>query len=191
MNRCLRPLTRSAGLLAASLITLTALALPSTDARASSRKTHAAKEASHHRSAAVGKRHYAKRDAHERKSARPGKSPANDEASVPQLPGDLAAVKDAIALARKGKTGDATDIQNKITDPAARKLVEWFILRHSETSANFNRYAAFISSNPDWPSTALLRKRAEALLWQERGDVARDASTVHGFTLDRPTSAKG
>ena len=40
---------------------------------------------------------------------------------------------------------------------------------------------------PDWPSAALLRRRAEARLWQERSDAA----TVRGFIGDRPTSAKG
>ena len=97
------------------------------------------------------------------------------------------AVKEAIDLARKGKTDDATAARNRIADPAGQKLVEWFILRHSETTANFSRYAAFIAANPEWPSMALLRRRAEARLWQERSDAA----TVRAFTGDRPTSAKG
>ncbi|MGY4601988.1 soluble lytic murein transglycosylase [Bradyrhizobium sp. USDA 4474] len=61
------------------------------------------------------------------------------------------------------------------------------MLRHSESTAPFKRYAAFLAANPDWPSAALLRKRAEARLWQEKSDAA----TVHAFTMDRPISAKG
>ncbi len=88
---------------------------------------------------------------------------------------------------RKAKTGEATVIEKTIGDPAAQKLVEWFILRHPDGEANFNRYVAFIADNPSWPSMGLLRRRAEARLWQERSA----ATTVHSFTGDRPASAKG
>ncbi|MGY3082316.1 hypothetical protein ACVWZZ_008724 [Bradyrhizobium sp. LM6.10] len=104
-----------------------------------------------------------------------------------RLTGDLAALKDAIDLARKGKTDDASAARDRIIDPAGQKLADWFMLRHSESTANFKRYAAFLAANPDWPSSALLRRRAEARLWQEKADAA----TVHKFTMDRPTSAKG
>ena len=96
----------------------------------------------------------------------------------PPLTGDLALVKEAIDLARKAKTDEATATRDRIADPAAQKLVEWFILRHSETTANFSRYAAFIAANPEWPSAAQLRRRAEARLWQERSD-ARQGSRLH------------
>ena len=112
---------------------------------------------------------------------------SSERAAAPALTGDLAFVKDAIALARKAKTADATEIQNKIADPAAQRLVEWYILRHPESDAKFNRFAAFIAGNPDWPGMALMRRRAEARLWQER----IDATTVRSFTGDQPTSAKG
>ena len=194
MNRCLRSLARLAVFFAGSLATLAAFALLSTDAaaRPSSRKTHGTKEAPHHRSAAVGRHHHARREADQRKSTPSKKSPANDEASTPPLSGDLAAIKDAISLARRGKTGDATELENKIMDPTGQKLVEWFILRHPETSTSFSRYAAFISANPDWPSIALLRKRAEAALWQDRSsDPARDAARIHEFTGNQPATAKG
>jgi soluble lytic murein transglycosylase len=105
----------------------------------------------------------------------------------PELTGDQAAVKDAIDLARRGKTNDATDAAKKIADPAAQKLAEWFILRHSESSALFSRYLAFITDNPEWPGTTLLRRRAESRLWQEKSDAA----TVHAFTGDQPLTARG
>src|SRR6476660_1324576 len=103
------------------------------------------------------------------------------------LSGDLAAVRQAIDLVRKSKTGEATAIGKTITDPAAQKLVEWFILRHPDGDANFNRFAAFIADNPHWPSMALFRRRAEVRLWQERSDAA----TVRRFIAGRPASAKG
>jgi soluble lytic murein transglycosylase len=176
-------------------LTLAVLALCSTDAvaRASHKHQHGKKshEATgarhHHRNAALQKAGHAKHVvAARQKSTRSGEvTSPNAEASP--LSGDLAAVKDAIGLSRKSKTSEATAIQKTIGDPAARKLVEWFILRHPETDANFSRYAAFIADSPHWPSMGLLRKRAEARLWQERSDAA----TVRNFVGDRPTSAKG
>jgi soluble lytic murein transglycosylase len=186
MNPHLRPLN--------CFLTLALLAVCSTDAmaRASHRPQHAKKphEASgarHHRDVAHKKAGHAKHIAEaQRKSTRfSDVPPPNAEASP--LSGDLAAVKNAIDLARKAKTGEATAIQKTIGDPAARKLVEWFILRHPESDANFSRYAAFIADSPGWPSTGLMRKRAEAHLWQERSDAA----TVRNFVGDQPTSAKG
>jgi len=96
-------------------------------------------------------------------------------------------VRQAIDLVRKGKTGEATAIGKTIADPAAQKLVEWFILRHPDGEANFNRFAAFIADNPHWPSMALFRRRAEVRLWQERSDAA----TVRRFIAGQPASAKG
>jgi soluble lytic murein transglycosylase len=69
----------------------------------------------------------------------------------------------------------------------AQKLVEWLILRHPSGEAGFRRYVAFIADNPNWPGIGLLRRRAEARLWQER----RDAATVRRFTGGQPASAKG
>jgi soluble lytic murein transglycosylase len=194
MNRCSRPLTRLARLSAGPLITLAAFALVSTDAaaRTSGGSKHAAKGTSHHRSASAGKHRHVKRDADERASERSKKSQARDEANAPALTGDLAAIKDAVALARRGKIAEATELEKGIGDPAGRKLVEWFILRHPETSTSFSRYAAFISANPDWPSIALLRKRAEGALWQDRSsDLARDAAQIREFTGGQPTTTKG
>jgi len=87
---------------------------------------------------------------------------------------------------RKGKSSEATALATSIGDPVAQKLVEWALLR-SESGAGFERYAAFIRANPHWPSIPLLRRRAEARLWQER----RDAATVRRFLDGEPTSATG
>ena len=101
---------------------------------------------------------------------------------------DLAAVKEAFTAARARRAGDATEIQRTIGDPLARKLVEWAILRGDDNEVEFARYVAFINENPMWPSIGLLRRRAEAGLWQERLDPA----TVRNyFGKSRPLSAKG
>jgi len=101
---------------------------------------------------------------------------------------DLAAVKEAFTAARARRAGDATEIQRTISDPLARKLVEWAILRGDDNEVEFARYVSFINENPMWPSIGLLRRRAEATLWQERLDPATVRSY---FGKSRPLSAKG
>ncbi len=155
-------------------------------AQAAAKKPQAVKEARAQRRAALKNVKPAKQ------ASAPRKTPASKESSAPKetappLTGDPALVKEAIELARKAKTQEATDVRNQIADPAAQKLVEWYILRHPETIAPFSRYAAFIAANPEWPSATLLRRRAEARLWEQRSDAA----TVRGFTGERPVSAKG
>src|SRR5262249_38811266 len=111
----------------------------------------------------------------------------SDEDEAPRFTGDLGVLKDVIDLSRQGKTSDATAAEKTITDPAAQKLAEWFILRHPDSQASFSRYAAFIANNPDWPGVTLMHRRAEARLWQEKADAA----TIHSFTGDHPFTAKG
>src|SRR5258705_1475876 len=188
MNQRFRPLT--------CLCALAMLTAFSSDAAAAARhkQTHHAKKADagpkhagrKHQAAHKKARHAANTAAARRKSTKSTDAPAPAATAAP-LTGDLAAVRQAIDLVRKGKTGEATAIGKTIADPAAPKLVEWFILRHPDGEANFNRFAAFIADNPHWPSMALFRRRAEVRLWQERSD----AVTVRRFIAGQPTSAKG
>ena len=185
MNQRFRPLT--------CLFALALLSAFSSDAIAAARhkQTHHAKKAdAGHKHA--GRKHQAahKKGKHaaaaRRKSAKSTDAPAPAATAAP-LSGDLAAVRQAIDLVRKGKTGEATAIGKTIGDPAAQRLVEWFVLRHPDGEANFNRFAAFIADNPHWPSISLFRRRAEVRLWQERSDAA----TVRRFIGGQATSAKG
>lgn len=109
--------------------------------------------------------------------------------SEPISAADLAALKEAVTAARRGRTTEAGDLQKTIGDPVARKLVEWAILRSDETdSASLSRYTAFIKANPNWPAIGLLRRRAEATLWADRPDP----SIVRAFFgKDEPTTTKG
>ncbi len=118
------------------------------------------------------------------------KSAPKDTARAPDAPpltGDLALVRDAIDQVGKGKTSDATASEAKIADPTARKLVEWFILRHPDADVGFSRYVAFIASEPGWPGINAMRRRAEARLWQEKADAA----AVRSFIGNAPLTAKG
>ena len=120
-----------------------------------------------------------KRSAHKAatKVPLPIERPEAPDPALAALPPDLAATRQAIELVRRGKPADATALAASIADPVGQKLVEWALLRNSDSEAGFDRYAAFIGANPDWPSIPLLRRRAEARLWQDR----RDPATIRRF----------
>jgi peptidoglycan lytic transglycosylase len=101
---------------------------------------------------------------------------------------DVARVKTAVGLARQGKSSQATDEQRAISDPAARKLVEWAILRSDNNNADFPRYAAFLAANPGWPAIGALRRRAEAMLWVENVEPAKVRAF---FGKDPPLTTRG
>jgi soluble lytic murein transglycosylase len=111
-------------------------------------------------------------------------SPAVDLAT---LPADFRAARQTIDLARQRKSAEATVLEQSIGDPVVHRLVDWVLLRHADSEAGFDRYAAFIRDNPDWPSIPLLRRRAEGRLWQER----RDDATVRDFLGGVPFSPLG
>jgi soluble lytic murein transglycosylase len=100
---------------------------------------------------------------------------------------ELAAAKHAIELVPRHKANEATALAVSTGDPAVAKLVEWVLLRHFDSQSGFDRYAAFIRANPDWPGMPLLRRRAEARLWQER----RDGATVRRFVGEGPAGPVG
>src|SRR5438067_2788686 len=111
------------------------------------------------------------------------------DAATLSLPSpDLAAVKAAIALARMGDLPQASEVEESIGDPVARKVAEWAILRSDNTQVDFRRYVAFISDHPSWPNIGSLRRRAEAALWKER----LDPQIVRAyFGNDQPLTAQG
>jgi soluble lytic murein transglycosylase len=95
--------------------------------------------------------------------------------------------KQAIGLIRHGKFADARALASSISDPVAQKLVEWVLLRNSDSTLGFDRYQSFIQANPGWPSIPLLRRRAETRLWQAQ----HDANTVRRFVEPQPASVAG
>src|SRR5581483_252564 len=119
---------------------------------------------------------------------RPASGPFAVAQSKATSPNDIAAVKRVIEAARKGRDADANAAQATITDPVARKLAEWVILRSDNTNPSFERYAAFVQNNPAWPHVPLFRRRAENALWND----GVDASAVRAFYAKKqPSTAKG
>ncbi len=119
---------------------------------------------------------------------RPVSGPFAIAPTVATSDADIAAVKAVIEAARKGHDADANAAERTISDPVARKLAEWVILRSDNTNPSFARYAAFVRDNPDWPHVPLFRRRAENALWNDGID---DARVLAFFARHQPTTAKG
>ncbi len=129
-----------------------------------------------------------------------GKSKAAPEKSVvPQIAlahgpapqtsaADIALVKSAIEALRHGGASKATEVAATISDPVARKLVEWIVLRSDDSGADSKRFLAFIAGNPGWPNLGMFRKRAEAMLWVEN---IKPAQALSFFDRSPPQSGMG
>jgi soluble lytic murein transglycosylase len=115
-------------------------------------------------------------------------TPAAIAATSSTSQADKDALENVIELVRKQKPGDANQVQATISDPVARKLAEWLILRSDNNNASVERYRAFVTANPSWPSQTFLRRRIEAALWDDRRD---DAAVWSWFENESPVSAKG
>ncbi len=102
--------------------------------------------------------------------------------------GDIALVRKAIDTVHSGGTAKATQIEAAMSDPAARKLVEWIILRHPNNGVESTRYMAFIAANPRWPSSGMFRRRAEEMLWVEQ---PKPTSVLAFFKDSPPQTARG
>ncbi len=120
--------------------------------------------------------------------ARKPVAPAAVAATSSTSQADTEALENVIELVRKHKPADATQAQAAISDPVARKLAEWIILRSDDNGASVERYRAFIAGNPSWPSQTFLRRRLEAALWDDHRD---DATVWSWFANKSPLSAKG
>ena len=120
--------------------------------------------------------------------ARKPATPAAVTATSSTSQADRDTLENVIELVRKHKTADAAQAEAAISDPVARKLAEWIILRSDDNGASVERYRAFITANPSWPSQSFLRRRLEAALWDDHRD---DATVWAWFENESPLSAKG
>ncbi|MDE2378185.1 transglycosylase SLT domain-containing protein [Bradyrhizobium sp.] len=125
-----------------------------------------------------------------RQHAAPGRpvTPAAIAATSSTSQADKDALENVIELVRKHRQGDATGVEATISDPVARKLAEWIILRSDDNGASVERYRAFLAANPSWPSQTFLRRRLEAALWDDRRE---DSVAWSWFENESPLSAKG
>jgi len=121
-------------------------------------------------------------------SAAPTATPAAVAATSSTPRADTDALENVIELIRKHKPDDASEVEATISDPVAKKLAEWLILRSDNNNVTVERYRAFLNANPSWPSQIFLRKRLEAALWDDRRE---DAVAWSWFENESPLTAKG
>jgi peptidoglycan lytic transglycosylase len=180
-----------AALACASLLAMT-LATETAAARASKSSSAASVKSAGKTAKASGKKVAAGKSKDKSKN----KSDSKSVLAVPLAPGpapetpeaDMALVKSAIAALRSANASKATEIQANISDPTARKLVEWLILRNDHNGVQSKRYLAFIEANPNWPNRTMFRRRAEAMLWVEN---IKPAQALSFFDGSPPQSGMG
>ncbi len=120
--------------------------------------------------------------------ARKSVQPAAVAATTSTSRADMDALENVLEQIRKHSPDEATQTEATISDPVARKLAEWLILRSDNNNATVERYRAFITANPSWPSQTFLRRRLEAALWDDHRD---DSVVSSWFENESPISAKG
>jgi soluble lytic murein transglycosylase len=79
-------------------------------------------------------------------------------------------IKTALRLITNRKLDEARALQAEITDPVARKLIDWAALRVGFGAPS--DYARFLTENPNWPDADLLRRRMEQALFKAGGELS-------------------
>jgi len=112
-----------------------------------------------------------------------------EDVAPPSTPGlDLSALREAIDLYTKGDLAGGDRARAALDDPPSRALTEWLAIRYGGAAVGFNRLMDFIRSNPTWPVTATLRRRAEEFLFTEK----KPPAVVRAyFATQRPLTATG
>ncbi len=82
---------------------------------------------------------------------------------------DAAKLKEAIKAVAGSDAQKVKDLQAGISDPLARRLVEWLRLRRGQGQAA--DYLKFLAENPQWPNRDNLQKLMEERLFEEGGDT--------------------
>lgn len=90
---------------------------------------------------------------------------------------DAKRIRSAFDAASDSDLIGAKSLAGSLKDPAARKLVEWYVLFRGLGSAD--DYRTFLAANPSWPELATLRARQEMLAF-EAIDKPAVASAILG-----------
>ena len=110
-------------------------------------------------------------------------APLRDYALAAEQAGEVRA---AIAAAAGGRLAEARSTRDRLADPAARKLVDWYAYRSGYGAAEEIR--TFLDANPGWPDRGLLTQRAEEALF--RGNAGA-RQTKAFFAAAAPSTAAG
>ncbi|OSQ41541.1 lytic transglycosylase domain-containing protein [Thalassospira sp. MCCC 1A01428] len=87
----------------------------------------------------------------------------------------------------KGDTQNVSQLLPAFDDPLLQKAVEWMWLISPNSKRSFAEITGFIDANPNWPSQALLRQRAEEAMT----DAVPDFEILAWFKRSAPVTADG
>ncbi len=109
-------------------------------------------------------------------------------AEPPPILVDVTGLREAIAAYRGGdlKAGDAA--AQTTTNPTARTAADWAALRLMPRETGLERIMAFLKAQPNWPTAAALRRRAEEAIFY---DKRPPAEVIAWFNARRPETALG
>jgi len=93
---------------------------------------------------------------------------------------DLEPLKKAVAAYRAGKLEEGDAIARGIDDKAVRGMLEWAALRSLSNVVSFERIAEFLDAFPNYPGTTPFRRRAEAVLVNDRRSPEIVRAFFHG-----------
>ena len=100
---------------------------------------------------------------------------------------DLSLLRKAFEAMDAGKWDHALALRARISDPFARKLVQWQRLSSWRSPAEFDELSAFLYANPQWPHARRIAYKAEARL----SATATDDEVLAFFTGRQPITALG
>ena len=93
-------------------------------------------------------------------------SPPVSSGPIPQA--SRSSAKEAVELLGRDRFEQALSVQKRISDPVARKLVEFLYVRDASLHAGHARIARFLRDNPSWPGLNRVQARMESAFLSER-----------------------
>ena len=93
---------------------------------------------------------------------------------------DAARIRDAVAAIGGGDLSRGKTLRDQLTDPAGRKLIDWYLYRSGYGSAADIR--AFMAASPAWPERERLAQRAEEALFNSSASPRE----IKAFFADTP-----
>jgi soluble lytic murein transglycosylase len=93
---------------------------------------------------------------------------------------DAGRIREAVAAIGDGGYTRGKALRDQISDPAGRKLIDWYLYRNGYGTAGEIR--AFVAANPAWPDRTLLTRRAEENLFESNAGAAE----VRAFFAQQP-----
>jgi len=93
----------------------------------------------------------------------------------------------AFASADRSAWKKARSLARRVSDPLAAKVLAWAEITRTGSTVPFDRIAAFIANNPDWPEQRLLHQCAEEAM----GPKLTPAEILDWFDGREPVSTSG